>query len=72
VNINTKKTIKRSSRNGGSGQQGGRDMRDFFGDDFMDRFFGQDRGGEPQTQRSLGSGFVVDKDGYILTKPPRG
>jgi serine protease Do len=67
VNINTKKTIKRSSRSGGGGQQGGRDMRDFFGDDFMDRFFGQDRGGEPQTQRSLGSGFVVDKDGYILT-----
>jgi serine protease Do len=64
VNINTKKTVKRSSR---GGQQGGRDMRDFFGDDFMDRFFGQDRGGEPQTQRSLGSGFIVDKDGYILT-----
>jgi serine protease Do len=65
VNINTKKTVKRSSR---GGQQGGRDMRDFFGDDFMDRFFGQDRGNaEPQTQRSLGSGFIVDKDGYILT-----
>jgi S1-C subfamily serine protease len=58
VNINTKKTVKRSSRGG----QQGRDMRDFFGDDFMDRFFGQDRGGEPQTQRSLGSGFIVDKE----------
>jgi serine protease Do len=61
VNINTKKTVKRSSRGGGGGNP--------FGDDFMDRFFGQDRGGggEPQTQRSLGSGFIVDKDGYILT-----
>jgi serine protease Do len=67
VNINTKKTVKRSSRGGGQ-QQGGRDMRDFFGDDFMDRFFGQGGGNaEPQTQRSLGSGFIVDKDGYILT-----
>src|SRR5262245_20673035 len=58
VNINTKRTVKRSSRSGGGG---GRDMRDFFGDDFMDRFFGPDRGAESQTQRSLGSGFIVDK-----------
>ena len=62
VNINTKRTVKRSSR-GGSRDQ----FRDFFGDDFMDRFFGPDRGGESQTQRSLGSGFIVDKEGYILT-----
>jgi serine protease Do len=62
VNINTKRTVKRSSR-GGSRDQ----FRDFFGDDFMDRFFGPDRGGENQTQRSLGSGFIVDKEGYILT-----
>jgi serine protease Do len=63
VNINTKRTIKRSSRSGGRDQ-----FRDFFGDDFMDRFFGPDRGGaENQTQRSLGSGFIVDKSGYILT-----
>jgi serine protease Do len=40
----------------------------------MERFFGQpapDRSPEGrerrQTQRSLGSGFVIDKDGYILT-----
>jgi serine protease Do len=64
VNINTKRTIKRSSKGGGRDQ-----FRDFFGDDFMDRFFGPDRGGgaENQTQRSLGSGFIVDKEGYILT-----
>ena len=64
VNINTKRTVKRSSRGGGGRDQ----FRDFFGDDFMDRFFGPDRGGEQsQTQRSLGSGFIVDKEGYILT-----
>jgi serine protease Do len=62
VNINTKRTVKRSSRSGGRDQ-----FRDFFGDDFMDRFFGPDRGGESQTQRSLGSGFIVDREGYILT-----
>jgi len=69
VNINTSKTVRRPA------------YHDFFGDDFMERFFGQpapDRGPAPdtapegrrerrQTQTSLGSGFVIDKDGYILT-----
>ena len=69
VNINTKKTVKR--------QRGADPFRDFFGDDMMERFFGpqggpQGRGrgdgeGQRETQRSLGSGFVIDKDGYILT-----
>jgi serine protease Do len=66
VNINTKKVVK--------GQRGS--MRDFFGEDMFDRFFGPQgphgqgprRGPDSsETQRSLGSGFVVDKDGYILT-----
>jgi serine protease Do len=39
-------------------------FRDFFGDDFMERFFGE----QPQRERhSLGSGLIVDKRGYILT-----
>ncbi len=54
VNINTKKIVKRQS----------------LPDPFRD-FFGQDSpfGGRPEreAQRSLGSGFVIDKDGYILT-----
>jgi serine protease Do len=59
VNINTSKVVKRSRM---------RDpFRDFFGDDMMERFFGPQVGPERQTQRSLGSGFVVDKEGYILT-----
>ena len=62
VNINTQKVVKR---------QRFRDpFRDFFGDDMMDRFFGPQGGGggqERQTQRALGSGFVIDKDGYVLT-----
>ncbi|MBP1715821.1 MAG: peptidase [Deltaproteobacteria bacterium] len=40
--------------------------RDFFGEDFFDRFFG-DNPQKDQVQRSLGSGFIVDKEGYIIT-----
>jgi len=41
---------------------------DMFGDDMMRRFFGLPRGGEQsQTVRSLGSGVIVSKDGYVLT-----
>ncbi|MBI3085393.1 MAG: DegQ family serine endoprotease [candidate division NC10 bacterium] len=39
-------------------------FRDFFGEDFLERFFGE----QPQRERrSLGSGVIVDKRGYILT-----
>ena len=39
-------------------------FRDFFGEDFFERFFGE----RPQRERrSLGSGVLVDKRGYILT-----
>jgi serine protease Do len=60
VNINTSKTVRRPA------------FHDFFGDDLMERFFGQPapedgRRERRQTQRSLGSGFVIDKEGYILT-----
>src|SRR5207247_10634471 len=59
VNVNTKKVV-RASRN--------RDLRDFFGDDMMERFFGGPQGPRQyQTQQRLGSGFVVDKDGYVMT-----
>lgn len=60
VNISTKKTVRRSA-NPHSGMEG-------FGDDLLERFFGQGgRDERPRTQQSLGSGFVVDKSGYILT-----
>ena len=38
-------------------------------DDFWNRFFGQPRGGRPESQRSqvMGAGFFVSADGYILT-----
>jgi len=43
-------------------------FRDFFGDDFFRRFFGNPRGDDGQQRvRGLGSGVIVSKDGYILT-----
>jgi len=62
VNINTTKNIPaRTARRPPHGQD---PFEQFFGDDFWDRFGGT-RG--PSKQRSLGSGFVIDDGGYIVT-----
>ena len=45
----------------------GRDLPDFFGDDFFRRFFGDRNQQREFKQRSLGSGFIIDKEGYIMT-----
>jgi len=71
VNISTTKTAKaqegmrdlfeqfHNKRNGGP-------MDDFF--DQFEKFFGpQGKGGKPHKQRSMGSGFVISPDGYIVT-----
>lgn len=42
-------------------------FRDFFGDDLFRRFFGTPEKGQKRTVRSMGSGVIVSKDGYILT-----
>lgn len=41
-------------------------FKDFFGNDFFEKFFG-DTPRREYKQRSLGSGFIIDKDGHILT-----
>ncbi len=62
VNINTTKIIPgRTRRPFPRGQD---PFEQFFGEDFWERFGGQ-RG--PSKQRSLGSGFVIDEAGYIVT-----
>jgi serine protease Do len=65
VNISTTKTL-RGRRPFGSRRQPS-PFDEFFGqDDIWERFFGE----QPERdlkQQSLGSGFIVDKDGYILT-----
>jgi len=43
-----------------------RNFREFFDDDAMDKFLGEAPSREFR-QRSLGSGFIIDKEGYILT-----
>jgi len=40
-------------------------FKDFFGQDFFKRFFGPER--QKEVERTLGSGVIVSKDGYILT-----
>jgi serine protease Do len=40
-------------------------FKDFFGNDFFKRFFGPEK--QKQVERTLGSGVIVSKDGYILT-----
>lgn len=68
VNINTEKYVKyRGGRGfGAPGQPGGRDpFEEFFG-----HFFGQyDRYSHSRQRpvKSLGSGFIISNDGYILT-----
>ena len=44
-------------------------FRDFFGDQFFRRFFGDpgQSGGQRRTVRGLGSGVIVGRDGLILT-----
>jgi len=74
VNIRTEKTIKGGGRvfryffGGPQGEQkhpfGGNDQFD----DFFNRYFGDENGsGRDYKQRSLGSGFIIDSDGYIVT-----
>lgn len=63
VNISTSHTMKRKEFRGFRGSE---EFKDFFGEDFFNRFFG---GNPPKQfkQRSLGSGFIIDKQGYIVS-----
>ncbi len=64
VNISTTKTFKGRS---GLGMPFGRSpFGSPFGDDFFERFFG-DMPQREFKQKSLGSGFIISNDGYILT-----
>lgn len=62
VFIGTEQTVKRSSSSPTPEQ-----FREFFGDDFMRRFFGEMPDGREYKQEGLGSGVITNKEGYILT-----
>ena len=68
VNINTEKRV--ASRGGRGFDLPGRGSRDSF-EDFFGRFFDQfdqqQRRSKPRALKSLGSGFIISEDGYILT-----
>jgi serine protease Do len=42
-------------------------FKEFFGEDFFKRFFGNQNPNQKETVHSLGSGVIVTSDGYILT-----
>lgn len=68
VHIRSTQTVRAGQ--GSRPQQVPDPFRDFFGDDFFDRFFGPDGGqGEmpPQRRMGTGSGVVINEDGYIVT-----
>jgi len=69
VNISTTKVIKGGGRvfRHFSPPSRERDpFRDFFGEDFFEKFFG-DAPQRDYIQRSLGSGFIIDHEGHIIT-----
>ena len=67
VFIQVEKTLQADARRPGQFN----DPYEFFGDEFLRRFFGgPDDGGfrqRPFRQQGAGSGFLISKDGYILT-----
>ena len=71
VNVSTKSKIEKTHRNfrpPGGGRPGpgqGRSPDSFR--DFYDKFFGERRDQNQKPKRGMGSGFVIDKEGHILT-----
>jgi serine protease Do len=65
VNVSTATVIKEDEVHG---PFGGEDspFREFFGDEFFRRFFGE-RPQRPFKKNSLGSGFIINANGYIVT-----
>jgi len=65
VNISSESIIRRSQRQ--NPHEGDERLREFFGDDFWGRFFDGQGRPDRQKQASLGSGIIVDSEGYVLT-----
>ncbi|UCF30748.1 MAG: DegQ family serine endoprotease [bacterium] len=66
VNVSTATVIKGGDQQMHSPFGEDSPFRDFFGDEFFKRFFGDPKA-RPFKKRSLGSGFIINGDGYIIT-----
>ena len=66
INIRSTKIVKHPGRGFWSPFGPRSPFRDFFGEEFFERFFGEIPPRE-FPQNSLGSGFIIDEKGYILT-----
>ncbi|MCW4148252.1 DegQ family serine endoprotease [Halomonas sp. 18H] len=71
VNISTSRTVQRGgpSFDNFGGQEIPEIFRHFFGDNFSDRFPSPPGSGRGRTEerQSLGSGFIISEDGYVMT-----
>lgn len=71
VNISTSRTVQRGGPSFDSfgGQEIPEIFRHFFGDNFSDRFPSPPGGGRGRSEerQSLGSGFIISEDGYVMT-----
>ncbi|MBE9532098.1 MAG: DegQ family serine endoprotease [Proteobacteria bacterium] len=65
VNISTVHVVKGGGQMMVPGLKG--PFEDFFGDEFFEKFFGGQQQQRDFKRKSLGSGFVINKEGYILT-----
>ncbi|MFZ2444744.1 MAG: DegQ family serine endoprotease [Syntrophobacteraceae bacterium] len=64
VNISTTQVVKENPMQPFMGPNS--PFREFFGDEFFKRYFGDQPQGQMKTH-ALGSGFIIDQDGLILT-----
>lgn len=68
VNISTSRTVQRSPALQGFGNQEIPEIfRHFFGDSFPTPPGSGSGGGRSQERQSLGSGFIISADGYVMT-----
>jgi len=65
VNVSTATIVKQTEAQSPFGDKNS-PFHEFFGDEFFKRFFG-DQPQRPFKRSSLGSGFIINADGYILT-----
>ncbi|HSH68603.1 MAG TPA: DegQ family serine endoprotease [Deferrisomatales bacterium] len=65
VNISTTSSMKHPGMRGNDPNQ--ERLREFFGDEFFRQFFGGDAPHPGFKSQSLGSGFILDREGYVIT-----